>query len=90
MRAVSHCCSLVPMYRNLLIILLQWEAKSGPAALSAVSLLALKRKTLREYSQRNNKRNIKRNFTLNGRFNLFCVIQSADVASSRDTLIAGL
>lgn len=50
--AVSHCCYLVLMNRNLLIILLHREAKSGPAALSAVSVLALrKKKTLRENNE---------------------------------------
>lgn len=87
MCAVSHCCSLLPMTGNLLIALLQWEAKSGPAALSAVSLLTLTGKTLREYSQRN-KRNIKKPSALSDCFNYFCVINSADVGSSKEVLIS--
>lgn len=89
MHTVSCCRPLVPMKRNLLIILLQWEAVSGPAASSAVSL-TLKRKALREYSQRNNKRNIKKIFALNGRFKSFCVIWSAREEIFTDILITGL
>lgn len=50
MGAVAHCCLLGLMNRTLLIILLQLEAKSGPVALSAVSLLAPKKegKTTKE------------------------------------------
>lgn len=59
------------------------EAECGPAASSALSLLALRRKNTGGVQPRNNKRNIKRVFSLNGRFN-------SDVGSSRDILITGL
>lgn len=81
----SHCCSLVLMNCNLLIIPLHGEAKSGPAALSAVSLLAFrgKKKNMKGVQPRNN--NINWNFTLNGYSS--SVAPCANVGSSEDILI---